>query len=172
MNRQQKEAFVASFRDRAARSSAVYLTDFTGLDVKAMTRLRAQLKGVGAEYVVVKNRLVKRALDDAGMAELQEVLAGPTGVVFSSNGVVEAARAVADFQKEHDGKPSFKAGSLEGKALRAGDVARLASLPSREALLAMLAGALGGPAAALASALEAKTRETAGLLEALRDQKS
>ncbi len=172
MDRQRKEAFVAGFRDKAARSSAMYLTDFTGLDVKAMTDLRNRLKGAGAEYLVVKNRLVKRAFDDAGMTAMAGVLTGPTGVIFSSNGVVEAAKTVADFAKEHDGKPVMKAGWLEGKALQPGDVARLAELPSRDGLLAILAGALAGPTAALASAMEAKAREAAGLLEALRDQRS
>lgn len=172
MNKEEKTTFVAEFRDKAARSSAMYLTDFTGLDVKAMTDLRSRLRAAGCEYVVVKNRLVKRALDDPGMEGLVEALAGPTGVIFTSNGVAEAARTVSDFAKEHDGKPSLKAGWLEGRALEAADVARIADLPSREALLSMLAGALEGPLAALASALEAKTREAAGLLEALRDKRN
>jgi len=172
LNKQKKTAFVAEFRDKAAQSSAMYLTDFTGLDVKAMTDLRSQLTAAGCEYVVVKNRLAKRALGDPQMAGVVEALTGPTGVIFTSNGVVEAARTVSDFAKAHDGKPSLKAGWLEGRALQAADMARLADLPSREELLSMLAGALEGPLAALASALEAKTREAAGLLEGLRDKRN
>lgn len=172
MNKQEKTAFVAEFRDKVAQSSAMYLTDFTGLDVKAMTDLRSRLKAAGCEYVVVKNRLVKRALDDPQMTSVVERLTGPTGVIFTSNGVVEAAKAVSDFAREHDDKPSLKAGWMEGRALEAADVARLADLPSREGLLAMLAGALASPLAALANAMEAKTREAAGLLEALREKKN
>ncbi len=172
MIKEQKEAFVADFREKAEQASAMYLTDFTGLDVKAMTVLRSRLKAAGCEYLVVKNRLAKRALDEAGMAGIVDSLTGPTGVVFTSNGVVEAAKSVAEFAKEHDGKPTFKSGLMEGRVLGAGEVARIAELPSRDVLLSMLAGALGGPMAALASALEAKVGEMAGLFEALRDKKS
>lgn len=172
MTKEQKEAFVADFREKAEQCSAMYLTDFTGLDVKAMTILRGRLKAAGCEYVVVKNRLAKRALDEAGMTGLLDSLIGPTGAVFTSNGVVEAAKSVAEFAKEHDGKPVFKSGVMEGKMLEPAAVARLAELPSRDALLSMLAGVLAGPTAALASALEAKKVEMAGLFEALRDTKS
>lgn len=171
MIREQKETFVAGFREKAEQCSAMYLTDFTGLDVKAMTVLRNRLKDAGCEYLVVKNRLAKRALDEAGMPGVADSLTGPTGVVFTSNGVVEAAKSVAEFAKEYDGKPVFKSGVMEGKVLGPGDIARIAELPSRDVLLSMLAGALGGPAAAFASALEAKTGEMAGLFEALRDKK-
>ena len=170
VTRDQKEAFVVEFRERLDQAEAVYLTDFSGLDVKAMTILRRRLKEVGAEYVVVKNRLARRAIGETAGVQMADILVGPTGVVFGNGGVAEAARAVAEFAKEHDQKPVFKAGILGDAFLDPEKIAKIATLPPREALLSEVAGALSGPMSALASALEAKTRELAGLVEALRDE--
>lgn len=171
MTKAQKESFVAELRERVETAEAVYLTDFTGLDVKAMTTLRRRIKNSGGEYLVVKNRLAKRALADAGAPDLSEHLVGPTGVVFGDEGVAEAAKAVADFAKENDNRPAFKAGLLEGVVLDTAKIARIAELPSKEVLLSQVAGALGGSASALAGAMEAKVQEFAGLAEALRSAK-
>ena len=171
MTKEQKQAFVAQFRERLETAEAVYLTDFTGLDVKAMTTLRSRLKKSGGEYLVVKNRLAKRALADTGAPDVSSHLVGPTGVVFGDDGVAETAKAVADFARENGNKPAFKAGILDGTVLDAAKIARIAELPSREVLLSQVAGALGGPASALAGALQAKVQEFAGLVEALRDAK-
>lgn len=172
MNRQDKETFVAEFRARLGVAPVVYLTDFTGLDVNSMTDLRRSLKRVGAEYVVVKNRLVKRALaQEQDFPDLGEALLGPTGVVFGYEGVVEPAKALADFAKEHEDRPAFKVGVLENEILEPAQIDRLAKLPPREQLLAELAGALEGPMTALASALEAKLKEVVGLLDALGQQR-
>lgn len=171
MNRTEKEAFVEDFRSRIEKAPVFYLTDFTGLDVKALTQLRAQLKDQGAEYVVVKNRLAKMALAELDIPDVSDSLNGPTGVVFGYEGVVEPAKVLADFAKEHDKKPVFKVGVLENKLLEADQIVALAKLPPREALLAQLAGALEGPMAAFAAALEGKIQEMAGLLEALRQER-
>ena len=172
MTKEQKEAFVDEVRNRVQNAEAVYLTDFTGLDVKDMTRLRSQLRSAGSEYVVVKNRLLKRALEGLDFPDLSEHLVGPTGILFGTSGVVEPAKAVADFAKEHYDKPVFKVGVVENEILDATEIARLAKLPSREVLFSQLAGALGGPMSALASALEAKIQEFVGLLDALQQEKS
>ena len=129
MNKEHKEAFVAEFRERLQGADAVFLTDFTGLDVKAMTTLRSQLKKSGGEFVVVKNRLVKRALADLDLPDLSEHLLGPTGIIFGTDVVVEPAKTVADFAKEHDDKPVFKAGIVDKGLLDAAEIMRLAKLP-------------------------------------------
>ncbi|HZD06490.1 MAG TPA: 50S ribosomal protein L10 [Longimicrobiales bacterium] len=172
MKRFEKETFVADFRERLGRAPVVYLTDFTGLDVKSMTRLRQDLKTVGAEYLVVKNRLVRRALaEEDGFPDLGDVLTGPTGVVFGYEGVVEPAKALADFARDHDDRPVFKLGVLDNEILEVAQVQRLATLPPREQLLAELVGALQAPMAALAMALGAKLQEMAGLLDALKQDR-
>jgi large subunit ribosomal protein L10 len=171
MNRTEKEAFVVNFRDKVGQAPVMYLTDFTGLDVKSMTSLRQNLKASGAEYLVVKNRLVKRALEDLDLPDITEALLGPTGVVLGYEGVVEPAKVISDFAKEHDDKPVFKLGILDNKVVSAEEIMRLAKLPPREQLLAELAGALEAPMAMLATAMEGKIQEMSGLLDALREQK-
>ena len=171
MNRSQKKEFVADFRDRLGQAPVFYLTDFTGLDVKSMTELRQNLAKVGADYVVVKNRLMKLALEETDLPDITSALTGPTGVVFGNEGVVEPAKVLSDFAKDHDERPAFKLGVLERKILEPEQIDRLAKLPPREQLLAELAGALEAPMAMLATALEAKLQETSGLLEALKNQR-
>lgn len=172
MKRSEKEAFVEDFRSRIEEAPVVYLTDFTGLDVQSMTTLRQALKDSGAEYLVVKNRLAKRALDQVDdYPDLDPALRGPTGVVFAHEGPVGAAKAVSEFASEHDGRPVFKLGVLERDLLEPEQIERLAELPPREELLAQLAGALEAPLSALAGAMQAKVREFGGLLEALKQEK-
>jgi len=171
MNRTEKQAFVGEFRDKLRDALVLYLTDFSGLDVKSMTLLRQRLKDSGAEYLVVKNRLVKLAVADLDLPDISEALLGPTGVVLGYGGIVEPAKAVSDFAKEHGDKPVFKLGILDNQVVSAVEIQRLAALPSRDQLLAQLAGALEAPMAALVSTLEGKVQEMSGLLEALREQK-
>lgn len=171
MNRTEKKQFVAEFRDRLGQAPVFYLTDFTGLDVKAMTVLRQDLRKVGAEYVVVKNRLMKLALEDTELPDITGALRGPTGVVFGTEGAVEPAKVLSDFAKDHDDRPAFKLGVLENEILEPAQIDRLAKLPPREQLLAELAGAMEAPMAMLATALEGKLQEMSGLLEALRNER-
>ena len=170
MKRTDKEGFVEGFKETLKESPALFLTDFSGLNVKSMTVLRETLRKSGAEYMVVKNRLVRLALEETELPDISEWLNGPTGVVIGHSGPVEAAKAVADFAKAHDDRPVFKVAILDNSLLDPSQIDRLAKLPSREVLLSMLAGALEAPMAALAGALEAKTQEISGLLEALREK--
>ena len=169
MDRTTKESFVSDLRDRINKAPVVYLTDFTGLDVKAMTALRRSIKASGAEYLVVKNRLAKRAFAETELPDISGSLEGPTGMVFGYEDVVAPAKAVSDFARDHDQKPVFKLGIMDNKILLAEQVDAIAKLPSRAVLYSMLAGVLEAPMAALASALEAKLQEMAGLIDALSE---
>lgn len=173
MKRADKEAFVGRLKKRLEAEPTLYLTDFTGLDVKSMTRLRDDLAKAGAEYVVVKNRLMLRVLreHDPDFPDLSEHLTGPTGVIISDD-VVAPAKALRDFSKENNDRPVFKVGVMDRAVVDAGQFARLADLPSRDDLLAQLAGALEAPMALFAMALESKVQETAGLLDALREERA
>ncbi len=171
MDRATKESFVQELRERLNRAPVVYLTDFTGLNVKSMTRLRRALRDTGAEYVVVKNRLAKRALEETDLPDISESLEGPTGMVFGYEDAVATAKALSEFAREHDKKPTFKLGILDKKVLQPEQVDALAKLPPREVLLAQLVGVLEAPMAALAGALEGKLQEMAGLLDALKTER-
>ena len=170
MTREQKQEFISDLRERLARAEAVYLTDFTGLDVKAMTTLRRELRNSSGEYLVVKNRLLKRAMAETELPDVSSYLTGPTGVVFGIDGPVDAARAVVDFAKANDDRPLFKVGVTESGLLGPEEIARISRLPSREELLSQVAGVLGAPLSAFVGALGGKMQEMAGLAEALREK--
>ena len=173
MDRAAKESSVVELKERIERAPVLYLTDFTGLNVKAMTELRSTLRNSGAEYVVVKNRLAKRVFDESeSLPDISESLVGPTGFVFGYEDAAAAAKALSDFAKDHDKKPAFKLGVMENKVLQPEQVEKIAKLPPREQLLAELAGAFEAPMAMLATALEAKLQETAGLLDALKEERA
>ncbi|HXF95420.1 MAG TPA: 50S ribosomal protein L10 [Gemmatimonadales bacterium] len=167
----QKQDTVAALAARLRRSPTVYVTDFTGLDVARMTELRRKLRAAGVEYVVVKNTLVRRALEDARVAGLEPHLAGPTGLVLAGADPVVAAKVLADFAREHE-RPAIRAGLVEGKTVTADEVRRLAALPPRAELLAQVAGALQAPLAGFAGALNGLLYMMVGALEALRTKRA
>jgi large subunit ribosomal protein L10 len=172
MNTEAKQAVVDELTDKLRSSNAFYLTDFTGLNVKSITDLRARLRKAGVEYLVVKNTLAERAIEGLELPGIAEFFRGPTALVIGKQDPVTAAKVLADFAKEHDNRPVVKAGMVEKRAVTPEEVGRLAKLPPREQLLAELAGAFEAPMAQLAYALQAKLIEMVGLLEALREARS
>jgi large subunit ribosomal protein L10 len=166
MARPDKAAAVAELEDKFRSSNAVVLTSYTGLTVAQLKTLRRSL-GENAQYAVVKNTLTKIAANQAGIAALDDQLAGSTAVAFVTGDPVESAKALRDFAKENPNLV-IKGGVLDGKALSADEFKKLADLESREVLLSKLAGAFKGKqpqAASLFQALPSKFVRTA---EALR----
>jgi large subunit ribosomal protein L10 len=168
MKKSEKDALVSELRDKLQGAKALYYTDFTGLNVKRMTELRRRLRKAGVEYVVIKNTLALRAVTESGL--VAERLRGPTGVVIGKDPVA-AAKVLSDFAKEFDAKPEVKGGLLEGKRIEVAQVKQLASLPSREQMLADLGAGLMSPMAAFVGALNGLLYMFAGALDALRTQK-
>jgi large subunit ribosomal protein L10 len=159
MKRSEKEQLVVELRDKISSASALYYTDFTGLNVKRMTDLRRKLRAAGVEYVVIKNTLALRAVSESGLVSTK--LKGPTGIVVSKDALL-AAKVLTDFAKANDQKPEVKGGVYEGKEVDAAMVAKLAAIPPRDVLLSMLAGALQAPLGAMLGALEALKAEREG----------
>ena len=168
MKRSEKEQLVTELADKIRSAKALYYTDFTGLNVKNMTELRRRFRRAGVEYVVVKNTLALRAVNESGL--LGERLRGPTGVVIGTDPVT-AAKVIADFAKENEQKPGVKGGMLEGKPIDVAQVQKLATLPSREQMLAQLGAGLQSPMAGFVGALNGLLYMFAGALEGLRAQK-
>lgn len=156
------EALEADFRD----STAVLLTEYRGLSVAAMKKLRRSL-GDGASYVVAKNTLLKLAADRAGVEGLAPMLQGPSALAFVKGDAVDAAKAIKNFSKEN-AKLVIKGGFLDGKVLTAAEVQKLADLESREVLLAKLAGAMKAKMAQAAALFAAPASKTVRTIEALR----
>lgn len=168
MKRTDKEQLVSDLRDKLQKSTSLYYTDFTGLNVKRMTELRRRLKRAGVDYVVIKNTLALRAVNESGL--VGEKLKGPTGLVLGADPVA-AAKVLTDFAREFEQKPAVKGGLLEGKAVDAAQVKQLASLPSREQMLADLGAGLQSPMAAFVGALNGLLYMFAGALDALKSQR-
>ena len=168
MKRAEKEQLVIDLRDKLQGAKSLYYTDFTGLNVKRMTELRRRLKRAGVDYVVIKNTLALRAVNESGL--VGERLRGPTGLVMGADPVA-AAKVLTDFAREFEQKPSVKGGLLEGKAIDSAQVKQLASLPSREQMLAELGAGLQSPLAAFAGALNGLLYMFAGALDALKSQR-
>ncbi|MFN2567910.1 MAG: 50S ribosomal protein L10 [Gemmatimonadaceae bacterium] len=168
MKRSEKEQLVSELAQKLRSASALYFTDFTGLNVKRMTDLRRRLRKSGIEYVVVKNTLALRAVNESGL--VSERLKGPTGLVLARDPIA-AAKLLADFAKENDAKPTLKGGMLDGRTLDSAQVKQLATMPSREQMLADLGAGLQSPLAAFVGALNGLLYMFAGALEALRTQR-
>ena len=140
MARADKQAAVAEIVESFNDAAGAVLTDYRGLTVKELQDLRRSL-GENADYAVVKNTLAKLAASEAGMAGFDELLVGPTAIAFLKGDVVEAAKGLRDFAKANPAL-IIKGGYLDGKAIDAKEVAKLADLESRDVLLGKLAGAM------------------------------
>ena len=168
MNRTEKQQLVDELSEKIKGAKALYYTDFTGLNVKRMTELRRRLRKAGVEYVVIKNTLALRAVNESGL--VGERLRGPTGIVVATDPVA-GAKILSDFAKEFEQKPAVKGGMFDGKAIDADQVKKLASMPSREQMLAELGAGLMSPLAAFAGAMNGMLYMMVGALEALRADK-
>ena len=168
MKRTEKEQLVSELKEKIESAKALYYTDFTGLNVKRMTELRRRLRKANVEYVVIKNTLALRAVNESGL--VGERLKGPTGLVVAKD-PVEAAKILTDFAKTNDQRPSVKGGVFDGASIDAAQVKRLAAMPSREQMLAELGAGLQSPLGAFLGAMNGLLMTFAGALEALRTQR-
>src|SRR5437667_6125332 len=119
MKRAEKEQLVAELSTKLSKAQSLYYTDFTGLNVKRMTELRRRLRKANVEYVVIKNTLALRAVNESGL--VADRLRGPTGLVVA-NDPVTAAKVLQDFAKENDQKPTVKGGMLDGRSIAVAQV--------------------------------------------------
>ena len=168
MKRAEKEQLVSNLKNKLTNAQSLYYTDFTGLNVKRMTELRRRLKRAGVDYVVIKNTLALRAVNESGLVGSK--LKGPTGLVVGKDPVA-AARVLTEFAKEFEDRPAMKGGMLQGKAIDNAQLKRMASLPSREQMLADLAAGMQSPMAAFVGALNGLFYMFAGALDALKTQR-
>ena len=168
--RPDKVATVDEVKARVDATSTAVVTEYRGLTVAQISSLRRQLRSLNADYKVFKNTLVRRAVAGTAAEPLTQYLVGPTAIAFVDGDVSAVAKALRDFARE---TPSLvvKGGVLDGKVLSPTDLGALADLPSRDVLLAQLAGLLASPLRTLAGLLAAVPQNFAYGLSALIDQK-
>jgi large subunit ribosomal protein L10 len=167
-NRVQKQEAISGFSEGVGTATNAFVMDFKGITVPQVTELRKQVRETGSEYVVIKNTLALRAVNESGLTG--DRLRGPTGVIIS-NDPVGAAKLLTDFAKENDQRPSVKGGLFEGRPLDADQVKKMASMPSREQMLAELGASLQYPMAGFLGAMNGLLGTFAGALEALKAQR-
>jgi len=168
----EKAEIVQAIQEKVARSQIGILTDFKGLKVEDMTRLRRQLQEAGAELRVVKNTLLRRAgADDSPLAPLVSHATGPNALTLGYADPVTVAKVLIKFAHE---KPQLliKAGALGGQALTPKDLEALSKLPAREVLLSQLLGVLQGVPTGLVTVLAGVIRNLLNVLVALKDKKA
>jgi len=168
--RPAKVAVVDEVRERLSSADAALLTEYRGLNVGDISRLRQSVRAAGGSYKIYKNTLVRLAVREIGLEELVSLLEGPTAIAFVDGDAALVAKALRDFAR---GNPSLvvKGGVLGTRILTAADAGALAELPSREELLARIAGALAAPMQQFASLLQAVPAKFAYAVQALIDQK-
>jgi large subunit ribosomal protein L10 len=165
MARADKVAAVAELTESFRTATAAVLTEYRGLTVAELKELRRAI-AADAKYAVVKNTLTKLAVRDAGVAELEPLLEGPSAIAFVTGDPINVAKGIRDFAKTH---PALvvKGGVFDGRPVTADDLRKLADLESREVLLAKLAGGMLAPAQQLASVLQNAVAQLARALGAL-----
>lgn len=159
----QKKEEVTKLAEEMKNAKLILLTDYRGINVTDVTELRTSLRNTNATYRVIKNNIIRRALQEAGIEGLEDKLVGPTAVIMSNEDYLEPSKAIYTFSKDND-YYKIKGGVIEEKVMEAEEIITLAKLPSREVLLSMLAGALLGNISKVAVALNEvkKQKEEAG----------
>lgn len=168
--RQAKAQIVHEVAERLGQSASVVIVDYRGLKVGDDFELRRRLRAARVEYRVLKNTLVRLAAAQVGVEGLDHLLEGPTAVAFSVDDPTVGPRELLAFAKDHE-QLQFKGGLLNGQVLDAARVQALATLPSREVLLAQVAGALAAPLVATATVLSAPLRGLAVATRRLAEQR-
>lgn len=166
----EKAAIIQETKESLERAEAAVLADYRGLTVQQMSALRQKLAQHGVVLKVIKNTLIKRAADEAGVTGLEPFLTGPTAVAFSYEDPVAAAKGMAEATREFR-RMEIKAGILGKTAVDARGVRDLAELPSKEVLLGKLVGTLNAPVQRMVWVLNAPLTNLARALDQVRQQK-
>lgn len=156
----QKEEEVSKLAEKFKSCNLILLTDYRGITVDSVTTLRNTLRDTNSEYKVIKNNIVRRALETNGESSLNEVLEGPTAVITTEGEYLDPLKAIYNFSKDNDFY-KIKGGIVEGKVLSVEELITLAKLPSRQELLGMLAGGLLGTISKLAVGLNEVQKQKA-----------
>ena len=170
MNRTQKHTEIEAIRDRFGRVACAVLTDFRGLNVETINKLRSEFRKAGIEYKVVKNTLVQQALEnDAYADDLSRYLNGPTAIAWSYEDVVAPAKIAVDFSKDHENL-KIKCGVMDGEILDSKAVVKLSKMPGKDEMRSMLLATFMAPAQGFVRLLTAGSSEFVRLLDARRQQ--
>jgi large subunit ribosomal protein L10 len=167
-----KREAVAEIAEKIKAAHSVVIVDTSGVTVEEITALRAKFRAAGVDYKVLKNTLVRRALDDLGIKELDELLVGPSAFAFGMTDAVAPAKILSDYIAEDKAKKfTIKAGLMDGQFMDPKAVNALAKLPPKDVLLAKMMGSLNAPITNFVGVLSATLRSLVYAVDAVRKQK-
>ena len=165
----RKQSIVGGYRDLIGRSHGIVLASYIGSSVKDMERLRRKVRETGGEFHVIKNRLVKLALQEAGLGIGPEALRGPTAVGFIEDDPIALTKAMAEFARESE-FVRLKGGILDGVAYDGSQMVRIADIPPLPVVRAQLLGVLSAPGSRVAGALASSVRQLVNVVKAYSDK--
>jgi large subunit ribosomal protein L10 len=167
MPTQKKIDTVADLKDRIERSTLLASAEYRGLRVKEMVEMRRRLREAGIEVRVIKNTLLKLAAEEAGHADLLQIVEGPTALALTFGDAIEAAKGLAGYAQGAPSAFSLRGGYMDGTVLSAQDLRALVRIPPRPVLLAQFVGQMQSPLVGFVTLIDAPLRELSGLVQAL-----
>lgn len=167
---QAKAAVVEQIKEKLQQTQSAIIIDYRGLTVEEVTTLRNSMRQAGVEYKVLKNTMVARAAKELGIEGLESILEGPTAVAFGLTDAVAPAKILVEFAKKTK-KTQIKGGVLEGKVIGVEQVQYLASLPSKDELIAKMLGSLNAPITNFVGVLAGVPRAFVCALNAIKEKK-
>jgi large subunit ribosomal protein L10 len=172
MNRNEKSEIISEIKELLESSSAVYLTDYHGINVEDISSLRTQFRNEGVRYRVFKNTLVKRALDESGKYDkIADHLTGMTGFAFATNNPLAPAKIINKYFGDKE-KLSLKACYVEGEYFDGSQLKALATLPSKNELIAGIMGSLNSPVSGIVGAINAVMRDLVSVVEQISQKQA
>ncbi len=172
MKKSEKEQVITEVTETVSRSTAMYFTDFSGLTVEQATDLRRELRKAGIEYRVVKNTLIKKALEHAtGYDKVYDKLVGPTGIAFAFEDAVVPAKVINKFIEKNQ-KLSLKVAVLDKQVYDGSKLKELAQLPSKKDLMAAILGSIQSPLAGVPSVINAVLRDLVSVVSEIEKKKA
>lgn len=167
----EKQRIVSEISDKLLKSVCGILIDYKGISVGQDTKLRSELRANNIEYFVIKNRLLKLALEKIGLSGLDGFLEGTTSLAISYEDSVMPAKIISKYSKELDTIFNIKVGFIDGKVTNAKSIEEISKLPSKETLIAMILSGLNAPISGLANVLNGNIRNLAVVINAIAEQK-
>jgi len=166
----KKKQAVSTIKEKIDRAKVIILSDYRAVSVKEITQLRRKLREEESEYTIIKNTLLKRALEDAGFTGLDEHLSGPTAVLFGYKDPVSPLKALVDFIEEVE-KGEIRVGVIEKTIVDKKGIASVSKLPPREVLIAKVVGGFKSPFYGLVNVLQGNIRKLVYALNAVKEKK-
>ncbi len=170
LTRERKVELVQEYGDKLGRAQVAIWTHYSGISVEQITLLRRQAQEAGAELVVVKNTLIRRALEENGKPYDPEVMTGPCLVAFAYDDIAQAAKVIADYARGSQERMRIVGGILGDQLVSPQEVQSLTDLPSREELLARVLGGVQAPVSGLVGVLSSVLRGIVNVVDARADQ--